>query len=105
MSSSIHAIYRPIAARRRTVTGEEGEHVQEGKYSSVARSVELEQDLEEGVVVDAMSASLASIATSSSFVGRRRAGTVNSVGRQAKLAEKLEDVFGLDEREEVVAGA
>ena len=104
MSSSIHAIYRPIAARRRTMTGEEGEHVQEGKYSSVARSVEMEQDIEEGVVADSLSASMASIATSSSSAGRRRAGTVNSVGRQAKLAEKLEDVFGLDGREEVVAG-
>ena len=83
------------------MTGEEGEHVEEGKYSSVARSVE---NIREGVVADSMSASVESIGTSSSSLGRRRAGTVNSVGRQAKLAEKLEDVFGLDGREEVVAG-
>lgn len=76
MMSSIYAIHRPIAARRRTVTGEEGECVKEGRYAAQ----------------------------------RVRSGTTDtmdsgkSASRRQKLAEKLEDVFGIEGGEEVLAG-
>lgn len=106
LNSSIHAIYRPIAARRRTVTGEEGECVSGGKYmaqpSFGSRSILGSIDSTSQSVSD-----IAFLREGGNGLGsstRKRGDTVSSVGRQAKLADKLEDIFGLTEREEVIAG-
>lgn len=76
MTSSIYAIHRPIAARRRTVTGEAGEFVKEGRYAA---------QRERSETTDTTDSS-------------------KSTTRRQKLAEKLEDVFGIDGGEEVLAG-
>lgn len=91
MTSSIFAIHRPIAARRRTETGEQGECVSEGAYAS---QIALVSDAEDD-------------ATGSTRVRPRAMASRGSAGseeRKGKLAEKLEDIFGLDGRESVVAG-
>lgn len=110
LASSLYAIHRPIAARRRTITGERGEYIKEGMYTyqafssprlvtsalpTLAGSVEIEEEEEVG---------------REGFVGRDRSATVasrasgKSLMRKRKLAEKLEDIFGLEGSEEVLAG-
>lgn len=89
--SSIFAIHRPIAARRRTETGEQGECVIQGAYASQAAQVSDAEDEAPGMG-----------RAGPDTVARR--ASVDSEGRKGKLAEKLEDIFGLDGRESVVAG-
>jgi hypothetical protein len=96
MSSSIYAIHRPIAARRRTYTGELGEYVKEGAYATAST-------IREGVIQP-----VENVVEPDGMVGRKRAGTsatVRSLGRKKKLAGKLMDIFGLKGEEEVVAGS
>lgn len=102
--SSILAIHRPIAARRRTESGEPGE-VQgaNGMYVSQTADGELN---EEGQVPDEKDEMLAEAKGRPLPPSRSEtANTGKSMGRRLKLAEKLMDVFGLDEVEDVVAGA
>lgn len=99
LASSIYAIHRPIAARRRAVTGEAGEGVKDGAYA-----VQTESDLavkehfaERGVG----ELSAPKRERSTTVVSRSSAKSTN---RREKLADKLEDIFGLDGAEKVVAG-
>ncbi|GAA5936941.1 sterol 3-beta-glucosyltransferase [Sporobolomyces koalae] len=100
--SSILAIHRPIAARRRTETGEPGE-VQgpDGMYASQTTEGEI---AEEGEVPNATDALLEEAKQRPLPPSRTEtAKTEKSLGRRLKLAEKLMDVFGLEEVEDVVA--
>lgn len=112
IGSSLYAIHRPVAARRRTETGEEGEFVRDGEY--VDRVNEPDQALAEEPGVpeaqhdrdNAQPASQGNSATTSP-VTRSRSSTVGSKNRKNdrrkdKLAEKLEDIFHLGVKEDVV---
>lgn len=101
--SSILAIHRPIAARRRTESGEPGEcQGENGMYASqtsegkIADEGEVPEEADE-TLEEAKQRPLPPSRTST-------AKTEKSMGRRLKLAEKLMDVFGLEEVEDVVAG-
>lgn len=99
LASSIHAIYRPIAARRRAATGESGECASNGIY--------LHQEESSASLATRENNSMESLGTHLGVgtLGRsQRSNTVTTLNREEKLADKLEDIFGLDVREDVVAG-
>ena len=108
IGSSLYAIHRPVAARRRTQTGEEGEFVKDGEY--VERVNEPDQSLtEEPGVIEAKEEHAcedqAKSSTVNSPANRSRSSTIQSKKndrRKDKLAEKLEDIFHLGVKEEVV---
>lgn len=101
--SSILAIHRPIAARRRTESGEPGEaqgengmYVSQTSEGKIADEGEVPDEADE-IREEARQRPLPPSRTST-------AKTEKSMGRRLKLAEKLMDVFGLEEVEDVVAG-
>lgn len=92
MSSSIHALYRPIAARRRALLGQEGEIGEAGIYvSSQSHSVPSNNEAE-------------GEHTMHQDAGIMVQGKKNDAEREMKLAEKLQDIFGLESDEAVIAG-
>lgn len=101
--SSILAIHRPIAARRRTESGEPGEVLgEDGMYMSQTSEGRI---AEEGQVPDENEETLEEAKKRPLPPSRTAtAKTEKSMGRRLKLAEKLMDVFGLEEVEDVVAG-
>lgn len=119
LSSSIHAIHRPIAARRRTLTGEPGEAL--GDNGTYVKQGPREQDEpvlreEPESYVDEASRdkpsdraqgdnALSSSTSRPKARGRSEtAVSKRSLARRAKLADKLSDIFGLDGNDKVVAG-
>ncbi|GAA6061722.1 hypothetical protein JCM10212_004954 [Sporobolomyces blumeae] len=98
--SSILAIHRPIAARRRTESGEPGEaQGTDGMYvsqTSEGSIVEEGQGVAEETLDEATKRPLPPSRT-------QTGGTEKSMSRRLALAEKLMDVFGLEEVEDVVA--
>lgn len=101
LARSINAIHRPIAARRRTITGEAGEIVRDGQY--VRQGPEMDEEAEE----EAIETSEQTPPAERPMMLRQRAGTTasrRSLARRIKLSEKLSDIFGLEEHEKVVAG-
>lgn len=132
-SSSIHAIHRPIAARKRTLTGEPGEAVgrggvyvqQRGGSRSRAGSLAM-SPTDAGSLTVSKEERDRLHDSGQAWSGekndgdedgqaeadddgvdadtRSRSGSMKSVVRREKLAEKLGDIFGLDGTEEVVAG-
>lgn len=113
IGSSLYAIHRPVAARRRTQTGEEGEFVKDGEYVDRVKEPENSFTDEPGVIAaqeDAQKAKARSQDNSNtnSPANRSRSSTIASKGnknerRKEKLAEKLEDIFHLGVKEDVVA--
>ncbi|SCV72662.1 BQ2448_4199 [Microbotryum intermedium] len=106
MSSSIFAIHRPIAARRRTFTGEPGEAIKDGVY---ARQGEESEPIKEGSGDDEYHEHPSNLDLGGALIKTRtsRSSTVvssKSVVRKKQLADKLTDIFGLLDSEEVVAG-
>ncbi|GAA5901774.1 sterol 3-beta-glucosyltransferase [Sporobolomyces salmoneus] len=100
--SSILAIHRPIAARRRTesglpgeVQGEDGMYMSQTSEGEIAEEGQVPNEADE-IVAEAKQRPLPPSRTST-------ARTEKSMGRRLKLAEKLMDVFGLEEVEDVVA--
>lgn len=79
LSSSLHAFHRPLAAQRRAVTGEAGEVARAGSYAAQPRA-----------------------STTPTVVALPEDSRVDD--RPVRLADKLGDIFGLAEREEVVGG-
>ncbi|GAA5879316.1 hypothetical protein JCM16303_003163 [Sporobolomyces ruberrimus] len=100
--SSILAIHRPIAARRRTESGEPGEVLgEDGMYMSQTSEGRI---AEEGQIPDETEETLEEAKKRPLPPSRTAtAKTEKSMGRRLKLAEKLMDVFGLEEVEDVVA--
>ncbi|GAA6009840.1 hypothetical protein JCM11491_000834 [Sporobolomyces phaffii] len=100
--SSILAIHRPIAARRRTESGEPGEvQGEDGMYMSQTSEGKI---AEEGHVPEESDEILEEAKQRPLPPSRSATGkTDRSMGRRLKLAEKLMDVFGLEEVEDVVA--
>lgn len=106
MTSSIYAIHRPIAARRRTFTGEPGEAIKDGVY---ARQGEESEPIQEGHDDDEQDEHLSNLDLGGALIKTRssRSSTIvssRSVARKKLLADKLTDIFGLLDSEEVVAG-
>ncbi|KAK4051283.1 Sterol 3-beta-glucosyltransferase [Microbotryomycetes sp. JL221] len=112
VASSIHAIHRPIAARRRTITGEPGEALgPEGIYVRQGLSEQQNQEFstepESFVSEDEQQDELDQQGQRRTRPKpRERSETVvskRSITRRVKLAEKLSDVFGIDSNEAVIA--
>ncbi|GAA5918240.1 hypothetical protein JCM5296_005784 [Sporobolomyces johnsonii] len=104
--SSIIAIHRPIAARRRTETGEPGEcQGSNGMYASQTSEGEIKEEGSEIGEGDAEGAGVEKQEEKRPVpMGRTETvRTEKSIARRLKLAEKLMDVFGLEEVEDVVA--
>ncbi|KAK4052047.1 Sterol 3-beta-glucosyltransferase [Microbotryomycetes sp. JL201] len=109
-SSSIHAIHRPIAARRRTLNGEPGEaagpegtYIKQGLSDQDDRAIRAEPESflseeEEQAKLDLGRKHIRPMRERSETVVSRR-----SITRRAKLAEKLGDVFGIGSNEAVIA--
>ncbi|KAI5475372.1 hypothetical protein MNV49_001476 [Pseudohyphozyma bogoriensis] len=89
LASSLYAIHRPIAARRRKMTGEGGEVGEEGVYVEQER-----EGAPKGKGQEVVESIVRKVA------GKEKDG---KEARRAKLADKLADVFALEEEEEVVA--
>ena len=119
-SSSLHAIHRPIAARRRTITGEageaaadnEGEYVPQGGASTEGADLGADAETEESDAEragDVDQSHRRPERATSRPANRPRSSTyksgksAKSVKRREQLASKLEEIFGLDTKEEVVA--
>ena len=97
-SSSLLAIHRPIEQRRRTMSDvREADEERERAPVDQAKVDEIER--EQGEYEKKYPGMGSRQATSTSVA------SVDTVERREKLSEKLMDVFGLDEAEEVVAGA
>lgn len=104
LSSSLHALHRPIAARRRAMTGEGGEIARGGIYAQSV--VDLAAAVETPSIAESESGTQTTTMETRNDGGRKmvRAATGSSMIRKSKLAEKLEDIFGLEGAEEVLAG-
>ncbi len=108
IGSSLYAIHRPVAARRRTETGEEGEFVKDGEYVERVNEPDRSLTEEPGVIeaqADKQREHHQASATNSPVATRSRSSTVAShknSRRKEKLAEKLEDIFHLGVKEDVV---
>jgi len=113
IGSSLYAIHRPVAARRRIQTGEQGEFVQDGEY--VDRVNEPDRaltDEPDQIAPDDAPAPATDTATeqsppaqAESPTNRSRSSTLarrKNSRRKEKLAEKLEDIFHLGVKEDVV---
>lgn len=120
-SSSIHAIHRPIAARKRTLTGEPGEAAGQDMYirqsglgmsptnkasdrPDLRLSTSEARRLHDGGAAWSRNNTGDDDDTQSKASTKSRSGTIDSVQRRNALAEKLGDVFGLDGTEDVIAG-
>lgn len=97
-SSSLLAIHRPIEQRRRTMSDvREADEERERAPVDQAKVDEIEREQDE---YEKNYPGMGSRQMTSTSVA-----SVDTVERREKLSEKLMDVFGLDEAEEVVAGA
>lgn len=97
-SSSLLAIHRPIEQRRRTMSDvREADEERERAPVDQAKVDEIEREQGE---YERKYPGMGSRQETSTSVA-----SVDTVERREKLSEKLMDVFGLDEAEEVVAGA
>ncbi|KAM0746932.1 hypothetical protein T439DRAFT_318159 [Meredithblackwellia eburnea MCA 4105] len=103
-SSSLFAIHRPIAARRRTLRGEDGEVAEAGQYVIHEREGEAEGDEEEeeGETVEKKQDPSVDVPRPPTAKRKKSSPSVK-VDRKAKLADKLADIFGLDNEEPVIA--
>ncbi|SCZ92669.1 BZ3500_MvSof-1268-A1-R1_Chr5-2g08087 [Microbotryum saponariae] len=105
MTSSIYAIHRPIAAQRRTFTGEAGEAIKDGVY---AHQGEESQSISEDHSDEEHDEHSSNLDQGAALIKTRssRSSTVvsgGSVARKKQLADKLTDIFGLLDSEEVIA--
>lgn len=107
MSSSLHALHRPIAAaRRRALTGELGVGTR-GDGSGNGASISSRSTLRVNEVPVASSSSTVQLTPPVGYEGGRgleRTTTQVSMVRKERLADKLADIFGLEGGEEVIAG-